>query len=110
VEKLGRSAVSYESLADIPASQRDVRCYSNGEQTLVRLNCPANSELVLGHGRRQMLWFEVTRHPMLNRLAEGFDISFDFRTNEPRNVFPRALRCTACEPLAASLRGQVENY
>jgi phasin protein len=29
--------------------------------------------LILGHGRRQLLWFEVTRHPAAEWLARAFE-------------------------------------
>jgi hypothetical protein len=32
--------------------------------------------LVLGHGRRQLLWFEVTRHPMAEWLARQITEAF----------------------------------
>ena len=32
--------------------------------------------LVLGHGRRQLLWFEVTRHPTAERLARQITEAF----------------------------------
>jgi hypothetical protein len=36
--------------------------------------------LVLGHGRRQLLWFEVTRHPTAEWLARQITEAFPWAT------------------------------
>ena len=39
--------------------------------------------LVLGHGRRQLLWFEVTRHPTAEWLARQITEAFPGHQRRP---------------------------
>jgi hypothetical protein len=39
--------------------------------------------LVLGHGRRQLLWFEVTRHPTAEWLARQITEAFPWYQRQP---------------------------
>jgi hypothetical protein len=48
--------------------------------------------LVLGHGRRQLLWFEVTRHPTAEWLARQITEAFPW-TSAPAYLFARQRPC-----------------
>jgi hypothetical protein len=49
--------------------------------------------LVLGHDRRQLLWFEVTRHPTAEWLARQITEAFPLALRDIDHQF--LLRCTA---------------
>ncbi len=61
--------------------------------------------LVLGHSRRQLLWFEVTRHPTAASLARFHAFSFG------KKKAPTPLHNVEAEELARLLyRGTCSNY
>jgi transposase InsO family protein len=61
-----------------PARRRRSRSSSSTSQTLSFERLFAF--LVLGHGRRQLLWFEVTRHPTAEWLARQITEAFPWAT------------------------------
>jgi hypothetical protein len=76
--------------------------------------------LVLGHGRRQLLWFEVTRHPTAEWLARQITEAFPWvsapaylvRDNDGAygHVFTSRLRAMGIRDRPISPRGTVAKW